>query len=93
MGTGAQLTMLMKLGLLSRPAMSKLPTPPVCGDEKSPGEWSQDHGAGPQNGDRRSHSGAAGILRGRGSDVLTTQQPGLAARRCFIKGTTTAPTA
>lgn len=35
---GVQVTMLMKLGLLSRPAMSKLPTPPVCGDEKSPGE-------------------------------------------------------
>lgn len=26
--------MLMKPGLFSRPAMSKLPTPPVCGDEK-----------------------------------------------------------
>lgn len=34
-----RITMLMKLGLFSRPAMSKLPTPPVCG-EKSPGEWS-----------------------------------------------------
>ena len=28
-------TMLMKPGLFSRPAMSKLPTPPVCGDEES----------------------------------------------------------
>lgn len=36
--TGVQVTMLMKLGLLSRPAMSKLPTPPVCGGEKNPGE-------------------------------------------------------
>lgn len=30
-------TMLMKLGLFSRPAMSKLPTPPVCGDKESTG--------------------------------------------------------
>ena len=35
-------TMLMKLGLFSRPAMSKLPTPPVCGVKKSPGQWCLD---------------------------------------------------
>lgn len=28
-------TMLMKLGLFNRPAMSKLPTPPVCGVRKA----------------------------------------------------------
>lgn len=32
---GARVTMLMKLGLLSRPAMSKLPTPPVCGERRA----------------------------------------------------------
>lgn len=30
-------TMLMKPGLFSKPAMSKLPAPPVCGDEESTG--------------------------------------------------------
>lgn len=30
-GAGEAITMLMKPGLFSRPAMSKLPTPPVCG--------------------------------------------------------------
>lgn len=78
---GAQVTMLMKLGLLSRPAMSKLPTPPVCGDEKSPGEWPQDHDTGP----RKIPQGA-----GWSPKTHTAQTPsqlsGQALRLVFAKG-------
>lgn len=31
--------MLTKLGLFSKPAMSKLLVPPVCGDKESAGQW------------------------------------------------------